>query len=149
MSNRRLLIIGLALLAAGLIGMSLQASAGGWWGMPMGPMMGWWEPAQTSTEQAPPVAGAPTIEVEATEFAFQPDRLVIDAGGTVNLTLVNRGGLVHDLTIPELGIHLVATPGETTTTGLEVSKAGEYRMVCTVPGHAEAGMIGLIVVGGS
>lgn len=149
MTQKRLLITGLVLVAVGLIGMSLQALAGGWWGMPMGPMMGWWEPAQTSTEQAPPVAGAPTIEVEATEFAFQPDRLVIDAGETVNLTLVNRGGLVHDLSIPELDVHLVATPGETTTTGLEVSEAGEYRMVCTVPGHAEAGMIGLIVVGGS
>lgn len=149
MTQRRLLITGLVLVAVGLIGMSLQAPAGGWWGMPMGPMMGWWDPAHTSTEQAPPVAGAPTIEVEATEFAFQPDRLVIDAAETINLTLVNRGGLVHDLSIPELDVHLVATPGETTTTGLEVSEAGEYRMVCTVPGHAEAGMIGLIVVGGS
>lgn len=149
MTQRRLLITGLVLVAVGLIGMALQAPAGGWWGMPMGPMMGWWEPAHTGTDQAPPVAGAPTIEVEATEFAFQPDRLVIDAGETVNLTLVNRGRLVHDLSIPGLDVHLVATPGETTTTGLEVSEAGEYRMVCTVPGHAEAGMIGLIVVGES
>lgn len=149
MTQTRLLVAGLVLVAAGLIGMSLQAPTGGLWEMPMGPMMGWLQPPHTSTEQTPPIAGAPTIEVEATEFAFQPDRLVIDAGETVNLTLVNRGGLVHDLSIPELDVHLVGTPGETTTTGLEVSEAGEYRMVCTVPGHAEAGMIGLIVVGGS
>jgi plastocyanin len=146
MTQGRLLITGMVLVAVGLIGMSLQAPAGGRWGMPMGSMMGWRELAHTTTDQALPVAGAPTIEVEATEFAFQPDRLVIDAGGTVNLTLVNRGGLVHDLSIPELDVHLVAASEETTTTGLEVSEAGEYPMVCTVPGHAEAGMIGLIVV---
>lgn len=148
MSNRRLLIVGLALLAAGLIGMSLQASAGGWWGMPMGQMMRWWE-SQASTEQAPPVAGAPTVEVKATEFVFEPDLLVIDVGETINLTVVNRGRLIHDLTIPELDIHLVAAPGETETTGLEVTEAGEYQMLCTVPGHAEAGMIARMVAGGS
>ena len=84
--------------------------------------------------------------MKATEFAFQPDRLAIDAGETVNLTLVNTGTLVHDLTIPQLDIHLIAAPGETATTGLEVTKAGEYQVLCTVPGHAEAGMTGMIVV---
>jgi uncharacterized cupredoxin-like copper-binding protein len=145
MSDRRFLIVGLALLATGLIGMSLQASAGGWWGMPMG-MMGWWE-SQAGAGQKPPVAGAPSVEVEATEFIFQPDPLVIEVGETFNLTLVNRGQLLHDLTIPELGIHLVAAPGETTTTGLEVIEAGEYRILCTVPGHAQAGMSARMVVG--
>lgn len=148
MSNRRLLIVGLALLAAGLIGMSLQASAGGWWGMPMGPVIGWWE-SQASAGQAPPVAGAPTVGVKATEFVFQPERLIMEVGDTVNLTLVNRGRLLHDLAIPDLDIHLIAAPGETTTTGLEVTEAGEYQMLCTVPGHAEAGMIASMVVEGS
>lgn len=147
MSTRRFLIVGLALLASGLIGFSLQLAGGESWGMPMGPMMGWWVP-QASTGHTPPVPGAPTIEVEATEFAFQPERLTIDAGESVNLTLVNRGQLLHDLSIPELGIDLVAAPGETTTTGLEVIEAGEYRILCTVPGHAQAGMSAWMVVGG-
>ena len=42
--------------------------------MPMGPMMGWWE-SQARTQQTPPVAGDPTVEVETTEFDFQPDWL--------------------------------------------------------------------------
>ncbi len=146
MTQTRLLVAGLVLVAAGLIGMSLQAPTGGLWEMPMGPMMGWLEPPHTSTEQPPPIAGAPTIEVEATEFAFQPDGLVIEVGETVNLTLVNHGRLVHDLSIPELDVHLVAQSAETTSTALTVTQTGEYQMLCTVPGHAQAGMIGAIVV---
>lgn len=115
--------------------------------MPMGPMMGW-SGTRAGTEQAPPVPGAPVVEVEATEFGFQPERLVIDAGETVNLTLINRGGLLHDLTIPELDIQLVAGPGETATAGLETLEAGEYQMLCTVPGHADAGMVAWMVVEG-
>lgn len=148
MTDRRLLITGLALLAAGLIGMSLQSPSGGWWGMHPGPMMGWWQTADSDTQPTPPVAGAPTIEVEATDFAFQPDRLTIEADKTINLTLVNQGRLVHDLSIPELNLHLVARPGETTATALTVTQPGEYQMLCTVPGHANAGMVGLVVVAG-
>lgn len=146
MSNRRILVVGLVLLAAGLIGMTVQTSVGGWWGMPMGPMMGWWQPADTNIQQPAPIAGAPTVEVEATEFAFQPDQVVVDADETVNLTLVNNGSLTHDLTIPELDIHLVARPGQTNSTALSPTDPGEYQMLCTIPGHAEAGMVGLIVI---
>lgn len=144
MGNRRLLAAGLVLVAAGLVGMTIQPSAGGWWGMPMGAMMGWWQ--SEDTPQTPAVAGAPTVEIEASEFVFQPDPLVIDAGDTVNLTLVNTGTLVHDLTIPKLDVHLVVWPGQASTTAVTVTEAGEYQMLCTVPGHAEAGMTGMIVV---
>lgn len=146
MTNRRLLITGLVLAAAALIGISLQTPAGGWWEMHPGPMMGWWSAADTDTQKAPPVANASTIEAEATEFAFQPDRLVIEAAETVNLTMTNHGRLVHDLSIPELGIYLVVGPGETTATGIRVVEPGEYRMLCTVPGHAGAGMVETLVV---
>ena len=68
MSNRRILVAGLVLLAAGLIGMTLQTSVGGWRGMPMGPMMGWRQSADN--QQPPPAPGAPIVEVRAIEFAF-------------------------------------------------------------------------------
>lgn len=74
MGDRRLLLVGLVLVAAGLIGMVVVGPWGGWWGgMHRGPMMGWWggEPA---TRPAPVISGAPTVVVEAVDFAFQPDR---------------------------------------------------------------------------
>lgn len=146
MRDRRLLVAGLVLVAASLIGMSVTAPAGGWWGgMHSGPMMGWWG-GGANASSAPPVVGAGTISVEATEFRFDPDRVVVSTGEAVNLTLVNRGALLHDLTVPDLGLRLVAGPGETVTAGLAAQQPGEYRLLCTVPGHAEAGMVGWLVV---
>lgn len=151
MKDRRLLFAGLGLVAVGLMGMSVLAPAGGWggWGGLHAPMMGWWGPGGTSSQGAAPVAGAPTVVIEATEFAFEPNRVVTGAGEVVNITLVNRGSVLHDLTIPALGVHLVAGPGETAATGLSGPTRGEYPILCTVPGHAEAGMAGMLVVEGS
>lgn len=146
MSDRRLLVAGLVLLTVGLVGMSLRAPTSGWWEMHPRSMMSWWESTGAQPELQPPDPAAPTIEVAATEFAFNPDRIVIDSGKTTNLTLVNRGSLPHDLSIPELGLQLVAQPGQTTTTALSFVEPGEYRMLCTVPGHARAGMMGSMVV---
>ena len=116
--------------------------------MPMGPMMGWL-PGGTDTQPSPPVSGAPTIEVQATEFAFQPNQLEVEADQTINITLTNDGNLTHDLTFPELDLRLVARPGETTSTAITPTNAGEYQMLCTIPGHADAGMAGLLTVEGS
>ena len=146
MFDRRLLIAALVLVTAGLIGMGFQGTATGSWGMHPGSMMSWWEDTGARSELQPSDPAAPAIEVEATEFAFRPERVVIETGTTLNLTLVNHGRLVHDLSIPELGLQLVAPPGRAATTALRVTEAGEYEMLCTVPGHAQAGMVGSIVV---
>lgn len=146
MSDRRLLVAGLMLLTVGLVGMSLHGPTSGWWGTHPGSMMSWWESTGAQPELEPPDPAAPTIEVEATEFAFSPDRIVIEPDKTTNLTLVNQGSLAHDLSIPELGLQLVAQPGQTTTAALPAVERSEYRMLCTVPGHARAGMVGSIVV---
>ncbi len=145
-----MLLAGLGLVTVGLMGMSLQAPAGGWegWGGMHAPMMGWWG-GGSSSQEAAPIPGALTVEVEATEFVFEPNRVVTGAGVVVNITLVNRGSVLHDLTIPTLGVHLVAGPGETTAAGLSGLIRGEYPILCTVPGHAEAGMEGVLVVEGS
>ena len=60
----------------------------------------------------------------------------------VNLTfsVPAANGVVHDFTVPALGIHVVANPGETRTVGLRGLPAGRYGAFCSVPGHAEAGM---------
>lgn len=142
-----MLLAGLGLVVVGLMGMSLLAPAGGWGGMHGGPMMGWWGPGGASSQGTSPIAGAFTVEVEATEFAFEPNRVVTDAG-EVNIALVNRGTVLHDLTIPGLGVHLAAGRGETRTVGLSGLIRGEYPILCTVPGHAEAGMVGVVVVEG-
>lgn len=92
-----------------------------------------------------PIAGAPTVTVTATEFRFAPAEITL-ASREANVTLVNSGAVPHDLTIPALGVRVVAAAGQTTTAGLRDLPAGRYAGYCSVPGHADAGMRIAVVV---
>jgi plastocyanin len=142
-SDRRLLFVALVLVAAGLLGMALGAGPGGWGGM-HGPMMGW---SYRGITTGSPIAGAPTVTVDAIDFAFRPDIVGVAADRAFNLTLVNRGRLLHDLSAPALGVVAVAPAGETVTVGVAALRSGRYELLCTVPGHAAAGMTGVLIVG--
>lgn len=153
MRRNALLIAGLIALAASLIGPAVQAAItddAGWWGHMSGyghtsgyGHMGWWGEGQTTGDV---IEGAFEMEVTATEFSFSPDELTVEVGEPVNLTLINTGDLSHDLVIPDLGVHLAASPGRQATAGIEIEEAGSYRFLCSLPGHAEAGMAGLLTV---
>ena len=64
----------------------------------------------------------------------------------MNITLVNEGAAIHDLTVPELDITIHVSPGESVTTGLELDIPGTYDTLCSIPGHASLGMTGSLVV---
>ncbi len=148
MRGRTLLIAGLIAMAASLIGPTVHAAITGdtlWWGGHMSGYghMGRWGDGKTTGDV---IEGAPDEEVTATEFAFSPAELTVVVGEPINLTLINQGSLPHDLAIPELGVRIAAAPGQQMTAGLEIEAAGSYEFVCTYPGHAEAGMTGLLTV---
>lgn len=111
----------------------------------MGPgMMGFGASGPAATA----VPGATEVRVQAANFSFTPNEIRLPKGADVNLTLVNpaANGVVHDLTVPALGIHLVANVGETRTVGLRGLAAGRYDAYCSVPGHADLGMRATVVV---
>jgi plastocyanin len=147
MTNRRLLILGTVLVALGLLGMTAASGGDGWW-PGGGPMMWMMSPtgADEDVPAHPPIAEAPTITVRSTEFKFDPDKIVMTSGESVNIRLINEGGVFHDLSVPDLGFRLKAQQGQETTGGLDVPAAGEYHFQCTVPGHAAGGMVGTLVV---
>jgi uncharacterized cupredoxin-like copper-binding protein len=124
------------------------AGAGpGWWdGRPMGTAdhMGWTRTGSAAAD--PPAPGAPGLRIEAGDLWFEPDRVELQAGSTTNLSLENTGRVFHDLSIPDLSIHLEAGAGETASTALRSPEAGSYGFRCTVRGHAAAGMRGELVV---
>jgi plastocyanin len=93
------------------------------------------------------VAGATEIEVEARDFEFVPDPLDLPAGEPVNLTLrVIDGG--HNLRIEDVGFQLpIVDEGEAVVGTVTIAEPGDYRMVCTVPGHEAAGMVATVTVG--
>jgi len=92
------------------------------------------------------IPGATEVTITAADLTFSPTELRLPAGREVNLTLVNRGQVLHDLTIPGLGVHIVAGPGESRTVGLRNLTPGRSEGFCSVPGHAQAGMRVTVVV---
>jgi uncharacterized cupredoxin-like copper-binding protein len=111
----------------------------------MGSMHGWMMGGDLGGRASAPVGGAREIEVVTRDFSFSPTELTVPAGTTVNVVLVNDGDLLHDLTIPALGFRLEASPGTRTSSSLTVASQGTYQFICSVPGHREAGMEGVVV----
>ncbi len=154
-----LAIFGMAIAGTGAIG---DAPWSGWQSGPgmMGPGMmggghmgpGMMGPGMMGFGASGPAAtaipGATEVRVQAANFSFTPSEIRLPKGADVNLTLVNpaASGVVHDLTVPALGIHIVANAGETRTVGLRGLAAGRYDAYCSVPGHAELGMRATVVV---
>lgn len=111
----------------------------------MGPgMMGF----GNSTPAASPIPGAREARVAAVNFGFDPGQVRLPKDSEVNLTFANPSatGTLHDFTVPALGIHVVANPGETRTIGLRGLPAGRYDAYCSVAAHAEMGMRATVIV---
>jgi len=84
-----------------------------------------------------------TIKVTATEFKFALSPSTV-THGTVTFTVVNKGKLAHDFKIAGKATPMIA-PGKSAKLTVKL-KAGKYPYLCTVPGHAAAGMKGTLVV---
>jgi uncharacterized cupredoxin-like copper-binding protein len=95
------------------------------------------------------------LQIEATEYAFEPDTVSVPAGEEVTVTLDNQGQLLHEWTIIEQGTTLEDTasfreelvyfetesaPGEANTATFTAPEPGSYQVVCAQPGHIEQGM---------
>ena len=86
---------------------------------------------------------AATIKVTATEFKFTLSPTTVKHGSVI-FTVVNKGKLAHDFKIAGKKTPLIK-PGKSATLTVTL-KAGKYPYLCTVPGHAAAGMKGTLVV---
>jgi uncharacterized cupredoxin-like copper-binding protein len=96
---------------------------------------------------APPAVStgnsAATVTVTATEFRFRLSQASVPHG-TVAFKVENKGKLAHDFSIGGKTSSLVA-PNKSTTLTVTLD-AGELPYICTVPGHASAGMKGNLTV---
>jgi len=96
---------------------------------------------------SPPGGVLGSLEISATDTAFQPSTFTVDQPGRYQVRLVNRGSLTHDVTFPD-GTRISAEPSRSAS-GIVDVPAGGVSFQCSVPGHAEAGMTGSIAVRGS
>jgi len=108
-------------------------------------------------------SGAPAakISIEMTEFTFSPKEMTVFSGQEATLELKNSGAVEHDFTILKKGT-VAKTPfdrekqagdilaefklgsGKSDTFKFTLPEAGEYEIICNIPGHVEAGMVGKI-----
>jgi uncharacterized cupredoxin-like copper-binding protein len=65
--------------------------------------------------------------------------------GTVTFSVVNKGSIPHDFHIDGKTTALLQA-GKSATLKITFKKAGSYPYECTVPGHAAAGMKGVLKV---
>jgi uncharacterized cupredoxin-like copper-binding protein len=84
-------------------------------------------------------AASTTIGVSGKEFKF---RLSASSArhGTITFRFTNKGTLKHDFKIDGKKTPVIAR-GKSATISVRL-KAGRYRYLCTVPGHAASGMKG-------
>jgi uncharacterized cupredoxin-like copper-binding protein len=88
-------------------------------------------------------------EVVLTEYRFDPRDVTVKPGS--ELKVHNDGQIAHDLTLeqPGSGRRLIGTEAFLSGGGgkLRVTlPPGRYKMVCSVPGHEQRGMVGVLRV---
>jgi FtsP/CotA-like multicopper oxidase with cupredoxin domain len=102
------------------------------------------EQGGTATE-----AASATFDVTLTEFAITPDVIHAPAGQELTFRVSNGGTAPHTFAV-DTGNGVEQTEeiqaGGTQTLVVPALAAGDYRVSCTISGHADLGMIGTLMV---
>lgn len=90
----------------------------------------------------------PPLEVRLTaqDIFWSVDEIEGTVGQPIHFAVTNEGLLDHTFEISELGIAENIAPGETVEIDAVFDDPGVYDFFCSVPGHAEAGMKGTIII---
>lgn len=91
------------------------------------------------------VGAAPTkVKVTMTDYAFALSRKTVKRG-TVVFSVVNNGEVVHDFKVARKKTPIYET-GQSGVLRVVFKKTGRYPYLCTVPGHSDFGMKGVLKV---
>lgn len=92
------------------------------------------------------------IVVAMTEYAFLPPTIEVTAAERIRLVVRNIGRLEHDLRPDDRGralglaqVHL-GPGGNASNDWTAPAEPTELRIICTVPGHEDLGMVARLVV---
>ncbi len=110
-------------------------------------------------------APAATVTVTASDFKFTPDVLNLTEGRPVTLVLKNSGSIEHTIasayfSAQQLTVRgqsdqgetaakwkfVAVNPGATAEITFTPRGRGRFQFICSIEGHAEAGMVGTFVV---
>jgi uncharacterized cupredoxin-like copper-binding protein len=114
-------------------------------------------PAGAKSGHAGLVQNVAVTVTKATEFKFKVSKVALKKG-IVAFKVTNGGNLPHDFKVcssnkGSLSANTctgrstpLVSPGQSNTLRVTFVRAGTYEYLCTVPGHAAAGMKGLLKV---
>ena len=117
--------------------------------------------AATASAQTPDWSQATSVEVDLSNFKFEPDTLSLKAGQPYVLHLVNKAGSGHDFEAKAFFAAAMVSPDDKAAVGdgsIELAgngsrdihfvapAAGDYEIHCTHFMHASFGMKGRITV---
>ncbi|HEU4920105.1 MAG TPA: heavy metal translocating P-type ATPase [Candidatus Limnocylindrales bacterium] len=87
------------------------------------------------------------VEVIGRNVAFQPTEIRIRAGQWTVVEFTNLDPIFHDWEVEGLAnVDAGARPGQSARLRFVIDQPGTYEYLCTVPNHAEAGMVGTLIV---
>lgn len=102
--------------------------------------------------QAPSDGSSGVADVVLEEMRFKPNRINAKVGVPLTMRLTNKGTERHDLNFESIhmpglvGVESILEPGETRSITLTFDEPGTHLFICTLPGHAAAGMTGALFV---
>jgi uncharacterized cupredoxin-like copper-binding protein len=99
----------------------------------------------TARTERQSTAAATTIQVRGGEFFFRLSKKSLTRPGKVTFVFKNVGHVQHDFKINGKRTPLIR-PGKTSRIVVTFRKKGKFAYLCTVPGHAQAGMKGVFTV---
>lgn len=85
------------------------------------------------------------ISVTASNFEFDPSTIRVKSGEKLKIIFKNQEG-IHNLSFEELGISTKTIGAGEDLLEFMALAPGNYAFSCSVPGHAEAGMRGSLIV---
>ena len=103
-------------------------------------------PAPAQSNGATAIAGK--IELSAFDLGFTPASLTVDAPGRYTITLSNTGQIPHNAAFADGTTTGDVDPGASKSIDVDVP-AGGLTFICSIPGHAAAGMKGAITIAGA
>jgi uncharacterized cupredoxin-like copper-binding protein len=98
-----------------------------------------------------------------TDFQYTPSSFTVPAGKEITLRSTNSGAVIHNFIIMNKGQSVgtefddedlpnvywkleIAPGGDSEVTFMAPAEPGDYEVVCSTPGHVQAGMVGKLTV---
>ena len=92
-----------------------------------------------------PEPGERRVAVDLRNFEFRPGVIEVTAGELVGFELTSAD-IRHTFNVPGTGIETEVRAGRPVVERFTFERPGEYTVICTIAGHADAGMTAKIVV---